>query len=258
MKKFFVLVLLTMMFFVRGQKQEVGDIVLVGGGSMPPGLFQWIIDHKPLGKFVVVSNYETISPKWEELFNLKQSVDLLSPDQLTKEKLAGVGAILIDGGSQHDYLSKFNPLVLQQAHENGILILGTSAGAMILGEFYFSAQKGTISSEEALANPNEERICIGCNFLKIKALRNTLVDSHYVEREREGRMKVFLEKEKSLSKGIGIDERTALCIEADQTTTVIGRGGVHFMIKSTQGSNHISLYQDDTSSYSRVCGYLHR
>jgi len=226
---------------------------------MPVGLIQWIADIKPDGKFVLVSSDDKIGKKWKDLFALGERVGVIQPEQLTEASLLGISAIFIDGGNQYNYLSRFNPQVLQTAHESGVLILGTSAGAMILGEFYFSAEHGGITSEEAEANPNEQRVCIGSDFLKIRVLRNTLVDSHYSEREREGRLHVFLDKgrDKGLFKGIGIDESTALCIHRNQID-VIGEGGVHFIVKTTQGSSRISCCQGDISSYSRVSEYLGR
>lgn len=226
---------------------------------MPSGLIKWIAETKPYGNFVLVSSDGKIGRKWKDLMALGERVIVMQPEQLTETKLYGVSGIFIDGGNQSDYLSRFSPKVLQTAHESGILLFGTSAGAMILGEFYFSAEHGSITSEEAQANPNEDRIRIGSDFLKIKALKNTLVDSHYSEREREGRLHVFLDRgrDKGLFKGIGIDESTALCIHNNQIE-VIGEGGVHFIIKSTQGSSRISCYQGDTSSYSRVSEYLDR
>lgn len=226
---------------------------------MPPGLIKSIADMKPYGQFVLVSSDDKIGKKWKELLALGDRVSIMQPEDLTARKLQGVSGIFINGGNQSDYLSRFSPKVLQTAHESGILLFGTSAGAMILGEFYFSAEHGGITSEEAQADPNEQRICIGSDFLKIKALKNTLVDSHYSEREREGRLHVFLDRgrDKGLYKGIGIDESTALCIHRNQVD-VIGEGGVHFITKSTQGSSRISCYQGDTSSYSRVSEYLGR
>ena len=113
----------------------------------------------------------------------------------------------------------------------GILILGTSAGAMILGEFYFSAKYGTISSEEAMANPDEERICIEKKYVNIPCLKDTLVESHYRNRDRQGRLKIFLQKAGPTAKGIGLDESAALCI-SKKKREVVGVDGVHYMTQN--------------------------
>ena len=250
---FLVLTCLLVSLFLNSIKTS-GDLVLVGGGKIHPSILRWVFDRKPKGKILLVNNDGIASYKWDELFLSGNIVQVILPEQLTIAKLTGVGALFIDGGHQYEHLRRLNASVIQHAHEHGILILGTSAGAMILGEFYFSAQHGGITSEEANANPNERRVCVDSNFLKIKVLKNTLIDSHYAERERQGRLQVFLEKgsKHGLYKGIGIDESTALCIKGNLESEVIGAGGVHFVTKSIQGNSHISLYQDGTSSNSHL------
>lgn len=252
-KLFIVLVIFFLTYFTVafGKPKEPGDVILVGGGKMPAGLFELITTLKPKKNYVLISDDGIVGPKWDELFELA-NVEIIQPEQLTHDIIKTVSAILIDGGHQYEYLRRFNPQVLQTAHEKGVLIMGTSAGAMILGEFYFSAHNGTITSEEAKANPDD--IAIGKDFLKIKQLKNALVDSHFSERDRMGRMRVFLEKGKAsgLHRGIGIDEHTALCIHKDELT-VIGPGGVHVI---AQDSSCISYYQGGISNYSHSYGYL--
>lgn len=257
MKTLFAFCLLTVILltYLFCNKEQNGSIVLVGGGSpIPSEIFQWVSDHKSKGNVLLVTTDDEIGMKWDNLFKLDIPVSVIPPEDLTIARIKDIGAILIDGGDQYHYLSRLNASVLQVAHENNILIFGTSAGAMILGEFYFTAEHGTISSEETLKNPDDQRICIDRNFLKIKSLEKSLVDSHYLERDREGRVRVFLKKchNQGLSRGIGIDEGTALCIDPEGKTKVIGNGGVHFI----QDSSYSSLYPDDTSSYSRSFAHL--
>ncbi len=159
-------------WFMTPATKKSGSIVLVGGGQMPIGLFDWVSLHKPNGKYLLVSEDGTYGPKWNRLFEYGD-VDVLVPEQLTEERLENAGAVFIDGGHQYEYLSRLDRNVLQKAHEDGKLILGTSAGSMILGEFYFSAKNGTITSEEALADPRGEKICIGRDFMKIPFLKNS-------------------------------------------------------------------------------------
>lgn len=230
MKKTFIFVFLFLLASTITNSEEVeeGNIVLCGGGPIPVEVFKWVVDHKPLGKCLLISQHNAITNKWLHLKELGQDIELIGLEELTVEKLKGVGAILLDGGSQYEYITKMNAEAIQMAHNSGVLILGTSAGAMILGEFYFSAQHGSISSEEACANPNEERICIGSRYVKIGCLRNHLIDSHYRDRQREGRLKVFIKKAGPDVKGIGIDESNALCITS-KGKEVIGGDGVHYM-----------------------------
>jgi cyanophycinase len=250
LKKIIIALLLisVLSIFSATERNNYGDLVLVGGGPMPPGLIKWIIDKKPDGKILLITYDGLAGAKWQELLSSNESVEIIVPEQFKFEKLSNVGAVLLDGGHQYEYIMRLDPKVLESAHESGILIFGTSAGAMILGEYYFSAKNGGVTSEEACENPNGDKICVDTNFLKLKKLKNTLVETHYSERDREGRLRVFIEKFKG--RGIGIDESTALCITGNQIE-VIGKGGVHFL--TTQGNSYISLYQDGTSNCSRVC-----
>ena len=51
-------------------RYETGDIILVGGGPMPPGLIKSIAEMKPYGKFVLVSSDDKIGKKWKDLLAL--------------------------------------------------------------------------------------------------------------------------------------------------------------------------------------------
>ena len=100
---------------------------------------------------------------------------------------------------------------------NGISIAGTSAGLAIMGEYIFTAQNGTITSKEALSNPLHKRITIESSFFNIDSMKNTITDSHFSERNREGRLITFMARAQARSRnnnffGIGIDEQTSLSI----------------------------------------------
>jgi cyanophycinase-like exopeptidase len=59
-------------------------------------------------------------------------------------------------------------------------------------------------------------------------LQRVLVDTHFTQRDRLGRLVVFLARAYSTPLlGVGIDERTALIVEANGAARVIGSGKVH-------------------------------
>ena len=100
---------------------------------------------------------------------------------------------------------------------NGISIAGTSAGLAIMGKYIFTAQNGTITSKEALSNPLHNRITIESSFFNIDSMKNIITDSHFSERNREGRLITFMARAQARSRnnnlfGIGIDEKTSLSI----------------------------------------------
>ena len=60
-----------------------------------------------------------------------------------------------------------------------ITIGGTSAGCMVLGNWVYSADKGSIDSEDALANPYDREMTLVNAFLKIPYLETVVTDTHF-------------------------------------------------------------------------------
>ena len=143
-------------------------------------------------------------------------------------------ALFFAGGDQWNYVRfwKGTPVqdAIHAAVKRGIPIGGTSAGLAILGEFGFSAEKNTVTSKEALADPYHDKVTISRDFLKIPHLGCLITDSHFMERSREGRLLVFMARIKRESKcrvvrAVGINERTAVLLEADGRARVAGESG---------------------------------
>jgi cyanophycinase-like exopeptidase len=162
-------------------------------------------------------------------------------------------AIFIQGGDQSTYVNFWqgidNPveIALQNAINNNVPIGGTSAGANVLAQFIYSAENtaGAVSST-ALANPYDPSITLDSNFLSISALSNTIVDPHFYERDRMGRLVTFMERLTNTDsiwatpgtpiKGIGIDQETAILVDTMGSTagsaTIVGNsaGDVYFLL----------------------------
>ena len=116
---------------------------------------------------------------------------------------------------------------------------GTSAGLAVLGEFIFAALNGTVYSSEALDNPYNHRVTIETDFLLIPVLRRIITDSHFAQRDRMGRLIVFLARILQDGwatgvRGIGIDEATALLVEPDGWVQLAGRGAAYFLLADHQ------------------------
>jgi cyanophycinase-like exopeptidase len=130
-------------------------------------------------------------------------------------------AVWLAGGDQWDYVGGWTPALhdeLAGLFDRGIAIGGTSAGAMVLGEFAFDASRGSITSGEALANPLSVDVSVSISPMAQPELAGWIVDSHFRQRDREGRLLAFLARALSMSggdvvHGIGLDERASLVIE---------------------------------------------
>lgn len=113
-----------------------------------------------------------------------------------------------------------------------ISIGGTSAGCAILGNWIFTAQNDSALSHEAMANPYGPKMLIGPALWKIPFMEQIITDTHFVTRNRMGRMLTFVSRiiqdngtEVGLREdlyltssifqntyGLGVDEKTALLL----------------------------------------------
>jgi cyanophycinase len=111
---------------------------------------------------------------------------------------------------------------------------GLSAGLAILGEFPFSSMIDTIHSPNALANPYGNEVTLTRDFLHVPLLADTITDTHFVKRDRMGRLLVFMAR--VLQDGwareiraIAVDENASLLVEPDGSSRVVGEGPVYFL-----------------------------
>jgi cyanophycinase len=96
-----------------------------------------------------------------------------------------------------------------------------------LGGLYYSGENGSVTSDEALLNPYANTINLYNNdFLKAPYLSQVITDQHYLTRDRRARSMIFagrINKDWNIpAKVIAMDERTAVCIDADGKAKVYG------------------------------------
>ena len=148
------------------------------------------------------------------------------------QRISEADAIWFAGGDQWNYVSYWrntpiDSLINLAIQERNIVIGGTSAGMAILGEYYFSAQSGTITSSAALSNPTLSASSVSLSpFLSVPFLGQTITDTHYDNPDRKGRHIVFIAnayaEEAQYVKGIACDEYTAVCIDTTGWARVFG------------------------------------
>ncbi len=163
-------------------------------------------------------------------------------DPFVIDRIRNAEALFIAGGNQWDYVRLWKGTPVEDAiHElvaKGVPVGGTSAGLAILGEFSFSAERNTIYSDEALKDPFHPRLTLERDFLHLPYLAGTITDSHFVERDRMGRLVTFLARIlqdgwTSQARGIGIDGQTALAVDGNGIATLHGIGAVYFLRTTT-------------------------
>jgi len=136
-------------------------------------------------------------------------------------RIANAEAIWLAGGNQENYLRGWPAAVhdaLAAARDRGVAIGGTSAGSVSLGEAAFDARAGSVTSAEALTDPFRTDVTLTYPSWAQPELSGAYVDSHFMDRDREGRLLVFLarfraERGHERVVGAGLDEGMALVIE---------------------------------------------
>lgn len=237
------LILIILLFSKQGLPQ--GFICAVGGGSegyndWSNAPYQWIVQ-KAANKKIVILSYSDATNWLPDYFkslgavtayNKKINTRTIADQQTTYDELITADGIFLRGGDQNQYITLWKGTKTEQAlaeiFQRGGVIGGTSAGAMVLGQFNYTAKNGSASSKDGLNNPLGSLIDIDTTFLKL--IPNLLFDTHFIERGRFGRLiamvfKAAISLERDII-GVGIDDKTAICIDSTGIGTVMGSGAV--------------------------------
>ncbi|GAB3576560.1 hypothetical protein GCM10027578_42700 [Spirosoma luteolum] len=230
------------------QPRPLGGVLLGGGSTDVREAMQWLLQRAAGGDVVILrasgrDGYNDYL--FRELGVPVNSVETLLIDRRelashpeVVAKVRRAEAIFLAGGDQGNYTRFWRDTPLSAAINEriraGAVVGGTSAGCAILGNPYFSARQGTIRSEEALADPYDARMDVQtAPFIIQPLLAGVLTDMHYNNPDRSGRHLAFLARAladgQQQVRGIGIDEKTAVCVAPDGQTRVFGRGTAWFM-----------------------------
>jgi cyanophycinase len=218
----------------------------MGGSTDVDTVFTWMADQGGNGDFLVLRG--SGSDGYQEYIDDIAEVNSVSTivikdaeaarDPFVLDRVQKAEAVFFAGGDQWNYVGKWKgtPLLdeLNKSLARGVPMGGTSAGLAILGQHVFTAEKSTISSEEALQDPYHSAITLESDFLKTPLLENLITDSHFSERDRMGRLVTFMarlqaDRGSAQMKGVGVDEKTAVIVSPDGQGVVVGQGKAHFV-----------------------------
>ena len=107
---------------------------------------------------------------------------------------------------------------IRAAHERGVVVAGTSAGASIQSSHMVAFGVGGATPKQRMT-----QVAAGLGLLE-----TTVIDQHFDQRNRYGRLLMIVAQSPQLL-GMGVDEDTAAIVTFDgdrQTLSVIGRGAV--------------------------------
>ncbi len=252
MRVFWLLVVLVL----SGSAWAQGNLLLLGGGGAVPEATAWFVAHADSS--VLVLDYEK-APGQSAIATLEDAGAAVTYLPITSEEAANLpsnaeairaaSGLFLPGGDQAKYVTQWHGSLVAEAirevYARGGVIGGTSAGAMILSAVVFDAKHGSFSSEEGLRDPLAPVLSLTDDFLGL--VENALVDTHFTERGRLGRLLALLANYHAQTgrwvQGIGIDERTALAVDGNGVAKVTGEGAVTLVQPALEATSVIASGQ---------------
>ncbi|MEY3242338.1 MAG: hypothetical protein RIR11_3777 [Bacteroidota bacterium] len=250
------LVLWANTFFAQGYtKWVLGDtsdmvttnhlpgIVLAGGGTDNDNAMVWMLNRAAGGDVVIIrasgSNgynsyfFSELGVSVNSVETIRFDAASAANDPYVIRKIRNAEVLFIAGGDQYDYYQYWRNTPIEDAinyllNEKKGTVGGTSAGMAILGDAYYAPPSSSLTSVQALANPYHPNINVlgKGDFLKAPFLQDLVTDTHYDQRERQGRQVTFLARlandYNKRSYGIACNEFTAVCIDGDGIAKVFG------------------------------------
>lgn len=216
------------------QAKSDGDFVIVPSASGSPALSAASV-RDTLIRYGVTADRISVAPLAVRDDRTTDDVDEAkwkanAKSDRVAEQLRSASAIWFTGGDQSRTTALLNPkgkdstalTAIREAHAAGTVIGGTSAGAAIMSEVMILQGD---SLPTLIGSKQGERLKLGDG---LGFLEYGLVDQHFGERARLGRLAVALAQQSDPHNriGFGIDEDTALIERADGSLSVAGSGYV--------------------------------
>jgi len=240
-------------------------LALMGGGGTVDAAFAFIASHAGGGHVVILravsdgsfdpddGNYgQSFAKKWGPVASAQTIVfhnRAASSDPRVIAALENADGIFLAGGDQSNYVRywKGTPVqALLNAHVRANRpIGGSSAGLAVLGHYCYTAfDGGSMESKVALADPFDPGMTLDGDFLHYRWLEDVITDTHFSARHRLGRLIAFIARlnrdeeanhgDANRIYGVGVDEHTALLVDAKGTARLArGSGGSAWIVAQT-------------------------
>lgn len=220
-----------------------GGICLMGGATEDDNAMIWFLERANEGDVLVLRAsgsdgyndymFNQLGVTLNSVETIVCSSAAASDETYVQQAIEDAEAIWFAGGDQWDYVSYWrntavDSLINWGIQNKGLVVGGTSAGMAIQGEYYFSAENGTVTSATALGNPYVNNVTVdNTPFIQHDILTNTITDTHYDNPDRKGRHVTFLarmvtDNGLTFAQGIACDEYTAVCIDENGIAKVYG------------------------------------
>jgi beta-aspartyl-peptidase (threonine type) len=216
-----------------------GALMLMGGGGSVDDAFRWFMKKAGGGDIVVLKASDGKPPEGDgygEYLHEKlggcDSVETItfynreaSNDAKVLQIIGNADGIFLGGGAQGRYVDywKGTPVgaALDAHGRAGRPLGGSSAGLAVLGQVCYTAHvTARLTSEIAMKDPFDKSLTFETDFLHLDLMRGVITDTHFSPRGRLGRLITFVARhtaEPGLERllGLGVDEKTALCLESN-------------------------------------------
>jgi cyanophycinase len=209
---------------IGGREDKIGDALIL----------REVARHVGSGKLVVTdvasSDPEGLFEEYEEVFH-KLGMERVERLEVRSRKAASdakvlrvlndANAVFFTGGDQLKITSQIGgtPVYdrIREIYRRGGVVAGTSAGASVVCGTMLTAGSGQTSPRLG----ESVQMAPGLGFI-----RNVIIDQHFAERGRMGRLLAAV-AQNPRTLGLGIDENTAVVIDAAESFYVVGAGAVY-------------------------------
>ena len=229
---------------------------LQGGGTDVAAAVQWLID-KVRGcegdcaaKLDLVVLRSSGGDGYNDyLFKMKgvDSVETLvikdradSDTAAVRDTVRNAEVVFFAGGDQCNYVKYFKGTEVERGvesvHARGGGVGGTSAGLAIMGDVAYDAcSGGSARSTQSLANPFDADLSFTQDFFDWPPLRGIITDTHFVERDRMGRLLAFIARQLADGKlrtftGLAVERETTVVADGRGSARVLGKGPVYVVV----------------------------
>lgn len=246
-------------FFVTGDPAKSRPaapsqgLMLMGGGDWDKQAFQWFAKKAGYGHILILrasGDGEGGREMFAEMADVQSVSTILFTDRAASTDvrvlaaIAKADGIFLAGGDQAKYVRFWQGTPVARALDAHVAagkpIAGTSAGLAVLGGTAYGAMDGgSIDSFKALSDPMGDAVTLVRDFLHMPRLAHIVTDTHFNERDRLGRLIAFVAKARATGDrtaiGLGVDEKGALCVDADGRATYRGPVNTHAWLVQPRG-----------------------
>ena len=146
--------------------KTVGGLLLMGGSTDVDAAITWFLKRSGGGDVVVIRSsgadgyndymYKMCPVNSVETIIINSREKAFLP--IVEQKIRNAEALFIAGGDQWNYVNYWKNSPVEDAinyliNKKHVTVGGTSAGCAVLGQSYFSAENGTVTTAQAFENP---------------------------------------------------------------------------------------------------------